>query len=134
MKSFACPLVSVKTLLLSLLLFNLSSECHSINQKTDFHHILFLKELIKWLILDESHSLPSLQTDSEGNRGCGNYCGHGKYDFHTIVPGFVLVIVSYFLLYLLNAAVTGGRRRRALVVSSAKNDQNLEGISNFMIS
>lgn len=35
-----------------------------------------------------------------------------KYDAYTIIPGFVLVAVSYLLLILLNATVTGGKRRR----------------------
>lgn len=134
MKSFVKPIPPV-ALLLSLLLFNLCSECHSINQGTKFVQEFFTKEVTdrftNWI---RSGSLPSLPTNSGGDRGCGNHCGQEKYDFNRLVPGFVLVVISYFLLFLLTTAVTGGRRRRALVVSSAKNDQNLQGISNFMIS
>lgn len=43
-----------------------------------------------------------------------------KLDFHTFVPGFVLVAISYFLFFLLNATVTGGRRRRMVTSFETK--------------
>lgn len=44
-------------------------------------------------------------------------------DFNTFVPGFVLVAVSYALLFLLNATVTSGRRKR-MVTSSEKEEES----------
>lgn len=57
-------------------------------------------------------------SSSDGNEGCCD-----KLDFHTVVPGFVLVAVSYLLLFLLNATVTSGRRRR-MVTSSEEEEQS----------
>ena len=54
-------------------------------------------------------------SSSSGYEGCCD-----KLDFNTVVPGFVLVAVSYMLLFLLNATVTSGRRRR--MVTSSKDE------------
>ncbi|KAI9561773.1 hypothetical protein GHT06_012734 [Daphnia sinensis] len=50
-----------------------------------------------------------------------------KLDFHTFVPGFVLVAISYFLFFLLNATVTGGRRRRMVTSSKQEKELLLDG-------
>lgn len=58
----------------------------------------------------------------EGSSSSSSYAGCcDKLDFHTVVPGFVLVAVSYALLFLLNATVTSGRRRR--MVTSSKEEE-----------
>ncbi|XP_046441977.1 uncharacterized protein LOC124192619 isoform X2 [Daphnia pulex] len=60
----------------------------------------------------------------EGSSSSSSYAGCcDKLDFHTVVPGFVLVAVSYALLFLLNATVTSGRRRR--MVTSAKEEEEM---------
>lgn len=67
--------------------------------------------------------------------GGGDYSSSGGYeeggccsklDFHTFVPGFVLLAVSYFLFFLLNATVTSGRRRR--MVTSSKEEEESKSI------
>ena len=46
-------------------------------------------------------------------------------DFNTFLPGFVLVAVSYMLLFLLNATVTSGRRRRMVTSSKEEEESKL---------
>lgn len=56
--------------------------------------------------------------------GGGDYsdcCSH--LDFNTFVPGFVLVAVSYALLFLLNATVTSGRRKRQIDTSEEETSK-----------
>lgn len=55
-----------------------------------------------------------------------------KLDFHTFVPGFVLVAISYFLFFLLNATVTGGRRRR-MVTSSKREEESKLSVKYFSL-
>lgn len=70
-----------------------------------------------------------IDTRSSSYGGGSDYSSSGGYeegccnklDFHTFVPGFVLVAVSYFLFFLLNATVTSGRRRR--MVTSSKEEE-----------
>lgn len=80
------------------------------------------------LRMQNLRSMISGQTRSnsyEGSSSSSSYAGCcDKLDFHTVVPGFVLVAVSYALLFLLNATVTSGRRRRMLVTSSKEEEES----------
>ncbi len=78
------------------------------------------------LRMQNLRSMISGQTRSNSYEGSSSSSYAGccdKLDFHTVVPGFVLVAVSYALLFLLNATVTSGRRRR-MVTSSNEEEES----------
>lgn len=78
------------------------------------------------LRMQNLRSMISGQTRSNSYEGSSSSSYAGcceKLDFNTVVPGFVLVAVSYALLFLLNATVTSGRRRR-MVTSSKEEEQS----------
>jgi len=80
------------------------------------------------LRMQNLRSMISGQTRSNSYEGSSSSSYAGccdKLDFNTVVPGFVLVAVSYALLFLLNATVTSGRRRRMVTSSKEEEESKL---------
>ena len=73
---------------------------------------------LRSMISGQTRSNSYEESSSSSYAGCCD-----KLDFNTVVPGFVLVAVSYMLLFLLNATVTSGRRRR-MVTSSREEEES----------
>lgn len=123
-------LVIVGLVLLTSLLSHLpAAECRPIRRRilpriSNGLHTFALTLSNRFTSLFESDPSSVMREDfsSCGHGGCG------PYDFNKIVPGFTLVSVSYFLVYLLNDLV-GKRRRRSLTPSNnyIGDEQNLQG-------
>lgn len=80
-----------------------------------------------------------ISNNNRDSYGASDYSSSGGYeegccsklDYHTFLPGFVLVAISYFLLFLLNATVTGGRRRRMATSSKIEEECKLNCKLNY---